>query len=185
MEPPYKKIKLEGVFEGNEGNKIVKIYKSVDELRNEFVNYTDTTPNEPRWNKNNKLTTFIFYPFGNIYPYGKLPILSYEDKIVDRDYFCITLYNNQIQYAIQYLQPKALKKILTRNFKNHLFQNPFRYLVRTFYPVNKNLEAAIEIIKILIDNYDDYVELIKELYCPVESEQKYVLDILYTFLPNN
>ncbi len=182
MEPPYKKIKIEGVFEGNE---IINIYKTVDELRAEFVDYTDNTPNEPRYNKNNMITNFIYFPLGNIYPYGKLPILHWEDKTVDTDYFCTTLYNNQIQYAIQYLQINALKKYLTRNFKNNLFKNPFHYLFRTFYPIEKNLEATLEIIKILIDNYDDYSDLIKELYCPIESEQRYILNILYAFLPNN
>ncbi len=205
MEPPYKKIKLD--LDGNDCDfdrqrerekardreKARELWviqntmnndnmKPIDELRNEFVDYSDLTTNEPRYTKNNTIDgPPFYYPLGNIYPYGKLPILHYEDKLIDRDYFYITLRNNQIQYAIQYLQINALKKYLTRNFKNHLFNNPFHYLFRTFYPIDKNLEATIEIIKILIQNYDDYPDLIKELYCPLESNQRYILDLLYTF----
>jgi hypothetical protein len=159
--------------------------QTIGELRNKFVDYTDTTPNEPRYIKDNILDSAVFYPLGNIYPKGKLPILNSTDDKTFKEEFFLNNYNmSKIKFAIAYLQPKALQKFMTKNFTNILLGNPFYHLFYTVYPIHKNIEATKEIIKILIDNYDDYYNLITNLRTP-KPEQKYILDLLYSFLPND
>jgi hypothetical protein len=62
--------------------------------------------------------------------------------------------------------------------------NPFYQLFYCEYPIKHNLNAAKEIIKILIDNYDNYYDLITNLEEP-KTEDEYILDLLYSFLPND
>lgn len=164
--------------------------QTIGESRNEFVDYTNMEPNEPRYTKENVLDTNVFYPLGNIYPYnksiGKLPFLSSgDDKIFSVEFFCNNLYSQQIRYAIKYMQVGALKKYLIKNHKNVLLQNPFFYLFDTLYPIDKNLDSAIQIMHILIDNYDDYRDMINSLSEYFRPEQKYTMELLYTCLPND
>jgi hypothetical protein len=50
----------------NNDEKINDNKKKISELRNELVDYSDITPNEPRYIKENVLSNEMFYPFGNI-----------------------------------------------------------------------------------------------------------------------
>ena len=93
--------------------------QTIGELRKKYVDYTDTTPNEPRYIKDNILDPIIYYPLGNIYPRGKLPILNYtDDKTFKEEYFLNNYNMSKNKFAIQYLQPKALQKFITKNFTN-------------------------------------------------------------------
>ena len=157
---------------------------SVKELRKELVDYSDNTINEKRDNKDN----IVYYPLGNIYPRGKLPyIFLHDDKTTTKEIFLNNLRGDQIKSAIMYLQVSALKKFIIKNYTNPIFINPFQYLLTTHYSIDKNVEATNEIIKILIDNYDNYDELIKSFYSYCQSvsneNKEYVLDMLFSFLP--
>ena len=165
--------------------------QTVRELRDELVNYSDMTPNEPAFTQDNVLSTDIFYPLGNIYPFNhvntKLPMLcTNEENTFVKEYFCNQLYSQQIKYAIRYLQIGALKKFISKNKTNVLLPNPFSYLFETVYPVDKNIDITKQIIQILIDNYDDHYNMIMILtQWNHKPEQKYILELLYTFLPND
>jgi len=89
-----------------------------------------------------------------------------------------------------YLQVSALKKYIIKNYTNPIFINPFECLLTTHYPLDKNVETTNEIIKILIDNYDNYYDLIKKFYSNCKSNQsksnedkQYILDMLFSYLP--
>ena len=56
----------------------------VSDLRNEYVDYTDNTINELRYNNDGKLDRLRYYPLGNIYPYGKLPYLYVNNDAKDK-----------------------------------------------------------------------------------------------------
>ena len=165
---------------------------TVGELRKELVDYSDNTINEKRNNKNNnEFENIIYYPMGNIYPRGKLPyIFLHDDKTITKEIFLNNLRADQIKSAIMYLQVSALKKYIIKNYTNPIFINPFEYLLTTHYPLDKNIETTNEIIKILIDNYDNYYDLIKKFYSYCKSNQsksnedkQYILDILFSYLP--
>jgi hypothetical protein len=166
---------------------------SVGELRKEFVDYSDNTINESRINKDSEdvRDLQVYYPLGNIYPRGKLPYLFLHDnETTTREIFLNNLRADQIKSAIMYLQVEALKKYIIKNYYNPIFINPFQYLLTTHYPLDKNIEATEEIIKILIENYDNYAELIKKFYLYCKSEQsksnenkQNILDMLFTYLP--
>jgi hypothetical protein len=156
-----------------------------------LVDYSDKTPNEPRYNKDGTLDEIVYYPLGNIY-YNhhhkilmKIPHHPFKNE-VDQEWFLDRLHESQIRYAIEFLQVGALKKYIIKNYKSVIFTNPFYYLYKTFYPIDndKNMDSANEIIKILIDNYDDYYELITRLPEPYKN-LKYVQELLYSFLPND
>lgn len=162
---------------------------TIGELRNELVDYTDITPNEPRYTKEKIIDATVFYPLGNIYPrpfnksIDKLPFLhSNDDKEFKKEYFCNQLYSQQIKYAILYLQVDALKKYTVKNHTNVLMQNPFYYLFETIYPICENLNATKQIIRILIDCYDDHCNMIDRMAEYIKPEQKYTLELIYTFL---
>lgn len=163
---------------------------TIEFFRNNCVDYTNQTQNEPRYNKYNKIDDIIYYPLGFTY-YNKydnnlvkLPILfTSENTKVEEKWFLDKLYENQIEYAIKFLQVEALKMFIIKNFKSLTFQNPFNILFNTYYPVDKNIDSVKEIIQILIDNYDDYHELINNLSQPNKSLQ-YIMDLLYEFLPD-
>jgi len=168
--------------------------QTIGELRNELVDYTDMKPNEPRIifsdTKENILDTTVFYPLGNMYPFtksiGKLPFLFNSDNIVlKKEYFCNNLYSQQIRNAIKYIQVDALKKYVIKNHTNVLLQNPFYNLLDTVYPIDKNLDATKQIIQILIDNYDDHYNMICNIAEYIKPEQEYIIELLYTFLPND
>ena len=167
--------------------------KTVGELISLYVDYTDKTPNEPRYDRKGILEDSIFYPCGNIYlnEYNKLktvelPLLSLSGdklaKLVEEEWFKMHLQKDQIKFAIKFLQINALKKYIQRNYTCILLENPFMELFYTYYSVNKNLEATKEIIGILIENYDNYYDLISG--CAYNNkENEYILELLYTFLP--
>ena len=162
---------------------------TIDELINK-VDYTDLTINEPRINKDGRLEDIIFYPLGNIY-YNlynkksfKLPLGIDEKSKVEEKWFFSKLKEEQIKYAIQFLQIKALEKYIIKNYKTISFKNPFYYLFYTEYPINKNLKETKQIINILINNYDNYHELILNLRIPKKTD-KYILELLYSFLPDD
>jgi len=165
--------------------------QTVSELRIKHIDYSDNTPNEPRYTDDNILDDIVYYPLGSIYPniykniINKLPFLiTGEDKHFEEEYFLNNLNKQRIEYAIKYLQINALKKYITKNFKNVLFLNPFTHLFDTKYPIDKNIEATREIIKILIDNYDNYYELITNIYDMCYKKDKlYIKDLLYEYLP--
>jgi hypothetical protein len=166
--------------------------QSIGELRNELVDYTDITPNEPRYTKEKILDATVFYPLGNMYPrpfnksIDKLPFLhSNDNKEFKKEYFCNQLYSQQIKYAILYLQVSALKKFIIKNQTNVLMQNPFYYLFETNYPICENSSATKEIIKILIDCYDDHSNMISSMAEYIKPEQKYILELIYTFLQDD
>ena len=168
--------------------------QTIGELRNELVDYTDMKLNEPRIifsdTKENILDTTVFYPLGNIYPSNKinvkLPYLfSGDEKIFKKEYFCNNLYSQQIKYAIKYIQVNALKKFIIKNHTNVLLQNPFTVLLDTNYPIDKNLDAIKQIIQILIDNYDEHYNMICNIAEYIKPEQEYIIELLYTFLPND
>ena len=152
------------------------------------VDYSDTTPNELRYDKNNTVDDITYYPLGNRYlnKYNneliKLPLIIPNLKY-DAEKFNNWLITQRIEYAIKFLQINALKKYVIKNYKTPSFQNPFYYLYHTHYPIENNMEMTKEIIKILIENYDDYYVLITNL--PNPKNMKYIKDLLYTFLPND
>jgi len=166
--------------------------QSIEELRNNLVDYTDFTPNEKRYDKNNSLDLVIFYPLGNMYPYKKgicrLPFLFgrfKHGKAFKVEIFWDGLYKQQIEYAIKYLQIAALKKFMVKNKVNMLLSNPFHHLLRTHYPIGNNLEAVKEIIRILIENYDEHYNMISQLPDYMEPDQQYILDLINSILPND
>ena len=165
---------------------------SVGELRKEFVDYSDNTINESRINKDSKdvRDLQVYYPLGNIYPCGKLPYLFlHDDETTTREIFLNNLRADQIKSAIMYFQVAALKKYIIKNYTNPIFINPFQYLLTTNYPIDKNIKVVEEIIKIIIDNYDDYVELIKRFYLysksiqSVNDNKECILNMLFSYLP--
>jgi hypothetical protein len=174
---------------------IVLMIKNIDKkeisfYRKKYVDYTDKTPNEKRFNKNGVLDEIEFYPLGNIYinKYNKelikMPLVMNEKLIVEKQWFLDKLQDEQIEWAIRFLQVKALKKYIIRNYSSTLFRNPFYQLFYTFYPVDKNLEATEQIINILINNYKNYEELITEIQLP-KRKKKYILELLYSYLPTD
>lgn len=167
--------------------------QTIEELRNELVDYTDTTPNEPRYIKPNILDDTVFYPLGNQYyntytkdkKFIKIPAYATPDtNEIKKELFINKLNFDRISYAIKFLQVEALKKYVIKNYKSVLLSNPFSLLYFTFYPVNENMEATKEIIKILIENYDDYYELISNLGL-LDKSKEYIYDLLLSFLPND
>ncbi len=164
---------------------------TVEYFRNKYINYNNQTPNEPRYKKDGLLDDITYYPLAftyyNIYNKNllKLPFITApENKEVEEKWFLNRLHDQQIDYAIKFLQVEALKKFIIKNHKSVLFVNPFYQLFYTHYPVDKNLEAAKKIIQILIDNYDDHYELITKLSLP-NKEMIYIMDLLYEFLPDD
>ncbi len=161
--------------------------KPVSEWMDLLVDYTNNTPNEPRFTKDGILDTKIFYPLGNIYynkynfQESKLPAsITIKSAQCNKDKFLSHLKDDQIRYAIAFLQIEALKTHLTKNYKSVCLTNPFLLLLHTIYPVIKNLEAIKEIIKILIENYDDYYELMTAYQYKKSDE---LIELLYAFLP--
>ena len=154
------------------------------------VDYSNTTQNELRFYENEQ-DFRIYYPLGNVYPdkYNeqllKLPFTcSSENRIVEKEWFHERLQDQQIEYAIKYLQVDALKKFVKRNHTSVLFMNPFFHLFYTIYPIQKNIEATKQIIQILFDNYDDHYNLITKLQF-VKQEDKFVLNLMYDLLPED
>lgn len=166
--------------------------QTIGDLRNELVDYTDVSPNEPRYTNENILDTTVFYPLGNIYPrpynkiIGKLPfLLGKDEEVFKKEYFCNNLYSQQVEYAVRYLQVEPLKKFVIKNHTNTLLPNPFYHLLNTVYPIDKNLKASEQIIQILIDNYDEHYSMITRVSSYCKPEQEYIKELLYTFLPND
>jgi hypothetical protein len=156
-----------------------------------LVDYTNKTQNEPRIFENDETDSRIYYPLGNVYinKYnGKMLELPYlfigELSLVEKEWFEERLQDHQMEYAIKHLQVEALKKFIQKNHKSVLFVNPFFHLFYTIYPVEKNIEATKEIIKILIENYDDNYDLITKLEVN-KKENKFVLDLMYEMLPQD
>ena len=86
--------------------------KQIAVLRTELVDYTDTTPNEPRYISEGILDDRVFYPLGNKYIYGSkqferilvIPIyLGKETNEIDTESFITKLQSDRIKYAILHL----------------------------------------------------------------------------------
>lgn len=162
---------------------------TVEFFRNKYLDYSSKIPNEPRIKKDGNVDDIIYYPLANTY-YNiynkeliKLPFVPIpENKQVEEKWFFERLYQQQIEYAIKFLQVESLEKHIKKNYKSLLLTNPFYQLFYVNYPIDKNIEASKQIIKILIDNYDDYYELITQITIS-KKEQEYILDLLYSFLP--
>ena len=118
----------------NNDEKINDNKKKISELRNELVDYSDITPNEPRYIKENVLSNEMFYPFGNIYPVGKIPTYFNDIGLIDIDMFKNKIYSDRIINAIKYLQVNALTKYVVKNLKTILLPNPF-YILYPFYVI--------------------------------------------------
>lgn len=174
----------------------VKINKTICELRLELTDHTNTTPNEKRYIIDGILDDQVYYPLADQYISGissstsknisnipiKLPVLcTKETTEIDKDKFLNKLNSDRINYAIRYLQIGALKKFIIKNYKSPLLINPFIQLYYTIYPVNLNTDAAREVIKILIENYDDHYELITSLYG--DKGKEHITELIYSFLP--
>lgn len=167
---------------------------AVENLRIKYVDYSNLTPNEIRITHKEIEESIVYYPLGNVY-YNihktanleliKIPrLIPQEHREVEENWFVERLHDQCIEYAIKFLQVEALKKYIIRNHKSILVNNPFFHLFYTVYPVNKNLEAVKEIIQILVNNYDDYHQLISDLVCPKRGLE-YILDIIYDILPDD
>ena len=163
----------------NNDEKINDNKKKISELRNELVDYSDITPNEPRYIKENVLSNEMFYPFGNIYPVGKIPTYFNDIGLIDIDMFKNKIYSDRIINAIKYLQVNALKKYVIKNLKTILLPNPFYILYNTKYPIILNEDVVKQIIEILIENYDDYYNLITS----ISESNEYINELLYSYLP--
>ena len=163
----------------NNDEKINDNNKKISELRDELVDYSDTTPNEPRYIKENVLSNEIFYPFGNIYPVGKIPTYFNDTCLIDINMFKNKIYSDRIINAIKYLQVNALKKYVVKNLKTILLPNPFYILYNTNYPVILNEDVVKQIIEILIENYDNYYNLITS----ISESNEYINELLYSYLP--
>jgi len=125
-------------------------------------------PNEPLYTSPNTIDPIIFYPQSDQYPNKykpesliRLPSL-YTNQDPSREVpiniFNDTLAKDRITYAIKYLQIIPLKKYITP-INNH---NPFNELFNCHYPVSQNTEAYKTIIKILIANIPDSINLINQ-----------------------
>lgn len=164
-----------------------------EELKQKYVDYTDSTANEPRIGEDGKIDQKIFYPIGHTYinPYRKNELFQIPTCIVlpnslyEEDKFVKRLNDSRIQYAIKYLQISALKKFIIKNYSSVLFTNPFYMLYFTYFPVDKNVEAVKEIIQILIENYDDYYNLIMRTIQIPEKNKEFICELLTSFLPND
>jgi len=166
------------------------IDQTIGELRNELVDYTDLTPNEPRYTKDNTIDPTVFYPLGNMYPERgniiKLPwLFGKDDQRFKKKSFCNNLYSQQIEYSVQYLQVAALKKFIVKNRTNILLSNPFYNLLDIHYPIKNNMAAVKDIVQILLDNYDEHYDMIERLHHGIKPEQKHILELLYEILPND
>lgn len=156
--------------------------KNVQYWREKLVDYTDMTPNEPRYNADGLLDDITYYPLGNRYPnkytksLSELPLCFAEQST--EEWFIGRLNEMRIELSIKYLQVKALKKYIIKNYKSILIPNPFNLLSYTEYPADKNKDAFNEIVKILINNYDNYIELI----CQIKGNN-IVVNYLYEYLP--
>jgi hypothetical protein len=164
----------------------------VHELRAR-VDYSDNTPNEPRIYKCGEYTDDVYYPLGNMYPnpspfrteLTRLPttICGDENTNMSPDRFDDYLHMQQIQYAITHLQVAALRARITRNYTHPVLTNPFMLLMRTKYPVSQNLDAVRDIVKILVENYDDYLDMIARV--PQTKENDILNGVLHAFLPED
>jgi hypothetical protein len=163
----------------NNDEKINDNNKKISELRDKLVDYSDITPNEPRYIKENLLSNEMFYPFGNIYPVGKIPTYFNDTGLIDINMFKNKIYSDRIINAIKYLQVNALKKYVVKNLKTILLPNPFYILYNTNYPVILNEDVVKQIIEILIENYNDYYNLITSIY----ESNEYITELLYSYLP--
>lgn len=167
----------------------------ISNLRN-TVDYTDTTLNEPRYCEDGTIDCRVFYPHGNIYLYQydkklknlphynkKLKYLPHfycdDNSKIDEYKFNDKLKYDQIFNAITFLQIEPLKKYIVKNYYHILLPNPFLILYNTEYPIDKNLDAAKEIIQILIDNYDDHYQLITKIEINCKKD---ITELLYSFL---
>jgi hypothetical protein len=125
------------------------------------------------------LSNEIFYPFGNIYPVGKIPTYFNDTCLIDINMFKNKIYSDRIINAIKYLQVNALKKYVVKNLKTILLPNPFYILYNTNYPVILNEDVVKQIIEILIENYDNYYNLITS----ISESNEYINELLYSYLP--
>jgi len=113
---------------------------------------------------NEKRITFkkdlVYWPLQDYYPrkvlnagiyeykIDQLPFMYYDNnKIIEEKVFYKKLNEDRIKYAIKYLQVEALKKY----FGPTCF-NPLIYLTEMEYPIEHNIDAVTQIIKIIIDN---------------------------------
>jgi hypothetical protein len=164
---------------------------TVSYLRNKYCNYENKTLNERRYDKIGRLHDVEYYPLGDVYPnlYNKnllkLPrVFVEENKEVDEKWFLDYLTYQRIHYSIIYLQPEALKKHLVKNYKNILLGNPFLLFTTAnmAYSIDKNADSVIEIINILVKNYDNYEELIEDI--PNENTE-YIKSMIYDQIPDS
>jgi hypothetical protein len=156
-----------------------------------FVDQSDKTPNEHRSTSiSSKEETF--FPFANLYPGRHNDLISLPRDVDNKLYPDIALFlhdlkEQQILYAIRYLQVAALKQFLVKNFFSTRLTNPFETLLYVMYCPRQNIDAFKEIIQVLIDRYDDWYRLIKALkpsnLLLFQSYDNFVIEVLYSFLP--
>lgn len=163
----------------------------------EQIDYSDKTPNIHMITKFDVLDTLKYYPLGNFYPNPYIKINNYTQSVqliqlptilsslknskVKKSWFYTKLQDEQIKYSIIFLQVEPLKKFISKNYKSIQIINPFYYLFETFFPVDKNMDMVKKIILVLIENYDDHLDLIRKITC--SKEKYYILELLYGFLP--
>ncbi len=151
----------------------------------------DRTPNEKRYIDKNIYHDVIFFPKANIYPSfnnnSELLTLPYTGiskmSKVNIDWFLNLLKDQQIEYAIKYLQINALKQLLIPGE-----YNVFLHLINCKYPYEHNIEAYNEIILILLERCTNPVKQINELIqqkVNIQETYKHIFELLFSLMPCN
>lgn len=144
--------------------------------------YQDKTPNEKRFISEGALDENIYYPLGNTYfiynSLKQIPLMKKSELEFEK-----FLKTEQIEYAVKFLQIEALKKFITKNYIHHnRFENPFFMFRYSNYPIEHNIDAFKQIVQILIDNYDNWIELIKKTLPYYTKTYEYIGTILCGYL---
>lgn len=168
----------------------------------------DNTTNEKRYIEKNMFDEMTYYPLADIYPYylmadaypfakstvavkkthinKQLPHIKITSKKVDIEWFKDRLKEERIFCAIKFLQIKALKKHIVKNFKNKLFKNPFYPLNNSIYPLKYNIDAYTTIVNILLENYDDASDFVYNLCHENDTDMGKTFELknfIYNLLP--
>jgi hypothetical protein len=170
--------------------------KSVQGWR-EIYEIKERIPNEAIYVAADKLFDEQFYPLANIYPYHvknrklfSLPF-CFSDALITEESFKNKLHESQIEYAISFLQPNALKKYMQDGCYFDSERNPFLFLLNCQLPyIGPNKEAYKKIAEILIEKYSNYVDLISRLnniysYCLNRKYVNEIMGMLNSLLPHD
>lgn len=153
------------------------------------MNYSCNIINEYRLSNDD--IKYVFYPHENQYidknqKIIKLPFfVEDENNYISKIFFLEKLREQQIIYSIRYLQISCLKKIISKNFSSRNMKNPFKILLSTFFPIEKNIDATKKIIDILINNYDKNLDLIKNLNYFKNEKNKILFDIFDSIIKDD